>query len=241
MINIKLSQYHLFHLVSLTDEQIKEIEAAREAATQFIKAGTKQYPIVDFYVENDCIAEAATERVLGSHYDGKGFEVRYGLLPKNSDDRFPIIHLTAVALNEDLADEPVIPELELITKKKFNTYGHDVIKLEPMDYKHPYVKATHMIKFHDTASIAANFPIDIWEEALPLHYLFNELNSNRKWKDPESEDGNICDVMRLWDDKYHKVDYYADVYEHTPDGAAMFRQRNFLFKKVKEKDIIYKD
>ena len=241
MINIKLSQYHLFHLVRLTDEQIKEIETARENATQFIQAGTKQYPIVDFYVENDCMAEASTERAFGAAYDGKGFEVRYGLLPKNSDDRYPIIHLTAVALDEDLADEPVIPELELITKKKFNAFGEKTVKFESMKYNHPYVKATHMIVFYDTAAIAANFPIDIWEEALPLHYLFNELNSNRKWKDPDSEDGYTYDVVRFWDDKYHKVDYYADVYEHTPDGAINTRQRNFLFKKVKEKDIFFKD
>ena len=241
MINIKLSQYHLFHLVNLSDEQIEEIEAARENAMQFIKAGTKQYPIVDFYVENDCMAEESTERAYGDHYDGKGFEVSYGLLPKNSADRYPIIHLTAVALDEDLADEPVIPELELITKKKFNAFGHRAVQFEKMDYNHPYVKATHMIKFYDTANIAANFPLDIWEEALPLHYLFNELNSNRKWKDPDDEDGRTYDVVRFWDDKYHKVDYYADVYEHTPDGAVFSRQRNFLFKKVKEKDIIFKD
>ena len=123
MINIKLSQYHLFHLVNLSDEQIEEIEAARENAMQFIKAGTKQYPIVDFYVENDCMAEESTERAYGDHYDGKGFEVSYGLLPKNSADRYPIIHLTAVALDEDLADEPVIPELELITGGSYTNEG----------------------------------------------------------------------------------------------------------------------
>ena len=239
MINIKLSQYHLFHLVRLTDEQIKEIETARETATQFIKAGTKQYPIVDFYVENDCMKAESTERAYGSHYDGKGFTVSYGLLPKNEDERYPIIHLTAAVLNEDLADEPVIPELELLTIKKFNAYGEKTVKFERMDYKHPYVKATYMIKFYDTGAIAANFPIDIWEEAHSLHYLFNELNSNRKWKDPES--GYTYDVVRFWDEKYHKEDYYADIYEHTPDDAFNPRQRNFLFKKVRKTEIFFED
>ena len=39
MINIKLSQYFIFHLVKLTDEQKQEINAARENAKQFIQSG----------------------------------------------------------------------------------------------------------------------------------------------------------------------------------------------------------
>lgn len=238
MVNIKLSQYQLFYLVNLTDEQIKQIEEEREKSTKFVLAGTKQYPIVNFYVENDAMAD--TKSAFGNHYDGKGLTVSYALLPKNSENNFPIIHLTAVVLNEDLNKKTVIPELELITIKKFNKYGHDAIHFGEMNYNHPYVKAAYLMEFfHGIAALSANFPIDIWEEALPLHYVVNELNSNRKWKRPE--DNHVFDVVRFYDDKHKKVDYYANIYEHTPNDGVYSRKRNFLFNKVKENEIFYEE
>lgn len=240
MIKIKLSQYCLYHLVGLTDEQIKEIEVAREKATRFVEAGTKKQPIVDFYVENDRLTEEQASYAFKEYYDGKGFNVSYGLLPKNNLNRFPVIHLTSTVFDEKYLSEPVVPELGPLTIKQFNKQGSNAIKFEPMDYEMPYVEATHMIVLDGVASLASKFPLDIWQAALPLHYFCNEINSNIKWKDPEDEDC-AYDVIRFWNDKTLDLDYYADVYEHHPDDAISYRQRNFLFKKVDEKDIFFED
>ena len=236
MINIKLSQYTMFHIAHLSEEQVKEIEAAAEAATQFVQAGTKKYPLVKFYLENDAMADP--ERAFGDKYDGKGIEMTYGVMPKYDRDRFPIIHPTAAAISTDLWEEEVIPELEVMTIADFNKYANKLFKFERMDYKHPWVSASHMIKFYNLGQLSANFPLDLWEEAHPLHYLFNELNSNRKWTD---EEGYTHDVVRFWDEKYHKEIFYADIYEHTPDGAISGHHRNFLFVKVPKKDVFFKD
>lgn len=240
MIKIKLSQYCLYHLVNLTDEQIKEIEAAREKATRFVVAGTKKQPIVDFYVENDCLkTKNTTQCAFGEHYDGKGFKVSYGLLPKNKYDRFPVVHLTSTMVNEKYLSKTVVPELEPLAIEQFNALGSNAIKFALMDYEEPFVDATHMIVLDNVRSLAANFPLDIWQVALPLHYFCNEINSNRKWKDPEEEDCTY-DVIRFWNDETQALEYYADIYEHCPDDALNLSQRNFLLKKIDEKDVFFK-
>ena len=238
MINIKLSQYYLFHLVNLTNEQKQEINAARENAKQFIKSGNKKYPIVDFYVENDRIVESDAKKVFGKYYDGKGFKMCYGLLPETRFGRFPIIHPCEIGVFTELKKKPLLDEYGPIYLDYFNKWGDDTIKFEPINYKHPLVDATHMICLKDLDVIAATFPLDLWEKAFALHYLFNELNSNRKWEDPDTEDTH--DVLQFKDNN-NNIIYYALLHEHTPDGAFGSKTRNYLFKKVDEKDIVFVD
>ena len=238
MINIKLSQYFIFHLVKLTDEQKQEINAARENAKQFIQSGNKKYPIVDFYVENDRLSDADAKKAFGKYYDGKGFKVSYGLLPETTFGRFPIIHPCDMAVFKEVKKSPLIREYGPIYLEYFNKWGDDLFKFEPINYKHPLVDATHMICLNDLDLMALTFPLYLWEKAFALHYLFNELNSNRKWKNPDTEDTH--DVLRFQDNN-NNIIYYALLHEHTPDGAISSRTRNYLFKEVNEKEIVFVD
>ena len=237
MVKILLSQYYLFHLVNLSDEQVKNIENEMVTAEQFVMAGTKRYPIVKFYVECDCISDPA--EAFGDKFDGKGFEVSYGVLPKNEDNRFPIISPTQLCFKKELENEEIIPENTVFAIENFNDQAEGKFAFGLMNYKLSDVDATHMIQFFDMGYLAANFPLLVWQVAYPLHYIFNELNSNRKYR----ENGIDYDVLRFWDKTKQEEIYFAEVYEYIPEDEDRVSPRHvdYLFKMVDKKDIVFVD
>ena len=244
MITIKLSNYYTFHITGLTDKQNEEIKTAMASATQFVMAGTRKCPIVKFYVENDIYDEKNAKQAFDDRYDGKGFEASYGLIYQESkgtsryDKCFLVVQPTATMLDADLWKKDVIPECRIISIELFNEWASGYFKFEKINYVScSEEKPTHMIKFNSMPSFSANYPFDKWMESVPLHYFANELNSNLRWR---SKNGGTYDVVRFWDEKKCKVIYFADVYEHNPSHSSL-GQRNFLFKRVSEKDIFLLD
>jgi len=141
-------------------------------------------------------------------------------------------------LDADLWKKDVIPECRIISIELFNEWASGYFKFEKINYVScSEEKPTHMIKFNSMPSFSANYPFDKWMESVPLHYFANELNSNLRWR---SKNGGTYDVVRFWDEKKCKVIYFADVYEHNPSHSSL-GQRNFLFKRVSEKDIFLLD
>lgn len=232
MVNIKLSQIYLYHLVRLTDKNKADIRLAIDNAEVFAMAGTQIYPIVEFLVEQD-VYETTPECYANE------FNVKYGVIP-NGVGGFDII----LPLFEDYIDtEDDVNEQDCIPIQMFNTYAPMTPFTAP-SFVHPYhPDATHAVEFLSLAGEAYCSPWKNFRYEFALHYLFNEFNSNRRCHiDDYDYDAEVeYRVVRFAStQKDGKCEYYANIYEHTPDGGS-FHSRNFLFRRVNERDVFFCD
>lgn len=237
MIKLKVSQTYLSWFTGLTNEDKEKIDEEIANANRFIKAGNRIFPVVDFEIEDDMFN---SDKVEGSTYDGLA---SYGVLPNGEGqyDKIMVMSKKQIGKKPELAKEQ-----PLMTLDKFNLYANKEFDLRMKKYAYedwdsvfePKVKATHRIEFPRQDIIFNFFPTLGSNLAKAMHYLFNELNSNRRVKRFEDDEIYYERVVRFTNMK-NEIEYYVLVDDKTSDINIL--HKFYLFEKVDKPEIVYVD
>ena len=229
MIDINISQMNAYQLIHLSEKQIGEIENAMSNATQFVKSGSELLPIVTLKTHNDYFADENPPFELE-------VETSFGLKKVKNKNQTEFVK-TAVYLDSQREGT----EQELILLSEFNKIAGR-FGMRKLDYSYPYhpdAEYLFQLLANDTDFFLYPKVYDDNELSLAYHYIFNEMNANRKYKHLEPEDNEadatFHSVVRF-KGKNGIVVYYACIYSHVEPSLIY---RNFLFKRVEGKDIVY--
>ena len=229
VIDINISQMNAYQLIHLSEKQISELEEAMSNATQFVKSGSELLPIVTLKTHNDYFADEKPPFELE-------VETSFGLKRIKYKNQTEYVK-TAVYLDSQREGK----EQELISLSEFNKIAGR-FGMQKLNYSYPYhPDAEYLFRLlaNDTDFFLFPKVYDDNELSLAYHYIFNEMNANRKYKylEPEDNEANATfhSVVRF-KGKNGIVVYYACIYSHVETSLIY---RNFLFKRVEEKDIVY--
>ena len=229
MIDVNISQMNAYQLINLSEKQICEIENAMNRATQFVKSGSEMLPIVTLKTHNDYFADEQPPFELE-------VETSFGLKKTKYKNQIEFVK-TAVYSNLQREGK----EQELLLLSEFNKIAGR-FGMQKLDYSYPYhpdAEYLFQLLANDTDFFLYPKVYDDNELSLAYHYIFNEMNSNRKYKYLEpgdnEADATLHSVVRFKGRNDITV-YYACMYSHVEPSLIY---RNFLFKRVKEEDIVY--